>query len=163
MWAGHRTRGKNVTVSTKPVLKHVRTAAAVVTIATAATLAVPAPTASAGGSCSPGLCSQTWNDSGKGFYARKNWCKSTGSTGAYTTEKPTCNNQKETWLSPGERTNGNRDWDVFQVKKGRCFKVDFELLPPDRDFSKKYNRKNKKTIYVKVENHAFAKVRSSTC
>ncbi|GAA3084460.1 hypothetical protein ACFQ0X_00735 [Streptomyces rectiviolaceus] len=151
-----------MTVSTKPVLKHARTAATVVAIATTATLAGPAPTASAGGSCRPGLCSQTWNDSGKGFYARQNWCKSTGSTGSHTTKKPTCNNQKETWLSPGERTNGNRDWDVFQVKKGRCFKVDFELNPGS-DFSRKYNRKDKKTIYVKVENHAFAKVRSSTC
>ncbi|MEU6824059.1 hypothetical protein ABZ921_25800 [Streptomyces atriruber] len=151
-----------MTVSTRPVLKHVRTAAAVVAIATAATLAGPAPNASAGGSCDPGWCSQTWNDSGKGFYARKNWCKDVGSTGAWTTEEPTCNNQKETWLSPGERTNGKRDWDVFQVKKGRCFKVDFEVHL-GRDFSKKYNRKDKPTIYVKVENDAFAKVRSSTC
>ncbi|MET9965938.1 hypothetical protein ABZZ80_08490 [Streptomyces sp. NPDC006356] len=151
-----------MTVSTKPVFKHVTTAATVAAIATAATLAGPAPTASAGGSCRPPLCSQTWNDSGKGFYALKNWCKSGGTTGSYTTEKPTCNNQKRNWLRPGERTKGNQDWDVFQVKKGRCFKVDFEITP-GYDFSKKYNRKNKKTIYVKVANNAFAKVRSSTC
>lgn len=157
-----------MTVSTKPVLKHARTAAAVVAIATAATVAGPAPSASAapsesaGGSCRPPLCSQTWNDSGKGFYALKNWCKSTGGTGSYTTKKPTCNNQKRNWLKPGERTKGTQDWDVFQVKKGRCFKVDFQRTP-GVDFSRKYNRKNKKTIYVKVANNAFAKVRSSTC
>ncbi|MFI7322736.1 hypothetical protein [Streptomyces venezuelae] len=149
-------------VSAKPVLKHARAAAIVAAIATAATLAGPAPTASAGGRCQPPLCSQTWNDSGKGFYALKNWCKSSGSTGSYTTKKPTCDNQKRNWLSPGERTKGNQDWDVFQVKKGRCFKVDFQLTPGS-DFSRKYNRKNKKTIYVKVANNAFAKVRSSTC
>ncbi|GHC84458.1 hypothetical protein [Streptomyces flavofungini] len=157
-----------MTVSTKPVLKHIRTAATVVAIGTAATLVGPAPSAnaapsaSAGDRCRPPLCSQTWNDSGKGFYALKNWCKSTGTTGSYTTKKPTCNNQKRNWLRPGERTKGTQDWDVFQVKKGRCFKVDFQLTP-GRDFSKKYNRKNKKTIYVKVANNAFAKVRSSTC
>ncbi|WP_367039623.1 hypothetical protein [Streptomyces sp. Je 1-332] len=150
-----------MTVSTMPVLKHVRTAATVVAIATAATLAGPAPDASAVSSCQP-WCSQTWNNSGQGFYALKNWCKSSGGTGSYTTKKPTCNNQKRKWLDPGERTKGTQDWDVFQVKKGRCFKVDFELQPGS-DFSKKYNRKNKKTIYVKVANNAFAKVRSSIC
>ncbi|WJV44137.1 hypothetical protein [Streptomyces flavofungini] len=157
-----------MTVSTQPVLKHARTAATVVAIGTAATLMGPAPSASAapptsaGDRCRPPLCSQTWNDSGKGFYALKNWCLNGGTTGTATIKKPTCNNQKRNWLKPGERTRGTQDWDVFQVKKGRCFKVDFELTP-GRDFSKKYNRKNKKTVYVKVANNAFAKVRSSTC
>ncbi|MGW2089953.1 hypothetical protein [Streptomyces sp. NPDC001880] len=144
------------------VLKHVRSAAAVVAIATATTLAGPAPSASAGGSCDPGWCSQTWNDSGKGFYALKNWCLDYTGTGDATTKKPTCGNQKWNYLKAGERTKGTQDWDVFQVKKGRCFKVDFEISY-GMDYSITYNRKNKKTIYVKVANDAFAKVRSSTC
>lgn len=46
------------------------------------------------------------------------------------------------------------------MKKGRCFKVDFERHP-GFDFSETYDRKNKKTIYVKVANNAFVKVAAS--
>lgn len=137
----------------------VKGAAVVVAVAAAATLAGPAAPASAGGKCRPGLCSQTWNDSGKGFHAWKNWCKSKGTTGSWTTKKPTCGNQKKSYLSPGERTPGKKDWDVFQVRAGHCYDVDFELTP-GWDFNKKFDRRGKKTIWVKVADNGFAKVRS---
>lgn len=140
-------------------IKRARTAAVVAAIAAAATLAGPVSTASAGGSCTANLCSQTWNDSGTGFYALKNWCKDGGSNGTSTTTRPTCGTQKKDYLHPGDRTRGTQDWDVFQVNGGRCYKVDFELTP-GYDFSKTFDRRGKSTVWVKVSDNGFAKVRS---
>ncbi|WP_406502002.1 hypothetical protein OHA04_37950 [Streptomyces sp. NBC_01590] len=152
-------------ISRLSAAKRARTAAVLVAIATAATLAGPAPTASAGGSCTPGLCSQTWNNSGTGFYALKNWCRSGDGNGASTTTRPTCGTQKRDYLYPGDRTAGTKDWDVFQVDAGFCYKVYFEV-DAGWDFPRTYDRRGKSTLWVKVANNGFAivnSVRSSTC
>ncbi|WP_405708306.1 hypothetical protein [Streptomyces sp. NBC_00046] len=147
-------------ISRTSALKCVRSAAVAAAMAGVVSVAGPASTASAGASCNNG-CSQTWNDSGTGFYALKNWCKSGGGNGSWTTKKPTCGpDQKRDYLYPGDRTKGTQDWDVFQVDGGFCYDVDFEVTPPwGNDFHKAFDRRGKSTIWVKVANSGFAKVR----
>ena len=140
-------------------IRYVSAAAVVAVTAGVMTVAGPASTADAGGKCRPGACSQTWNDSGHGFYAVKNWCIPDKTNGDQTTKKPTCGKQRSTHLRPDERTPGNKDWDAFKVPHGYCFDVDFELTP-GFDFHRNYDRRKKKTVWVKVANNGFAKVRS---
>ncbi|MGW1672372.1 hypothetical protein [Streptomyces sp. NPDC002324] len=145
-------------------------AAAVVGATTIAfVVAGPAPAAYAGPECGNLGCSSTVNDSGVGAVAYFNWCRSWDLTGASTTTQPTCSSggaaQKTEWLSPGEHTPWDQDWDAFRVDAGWCYKVSFDIPGPIND-DETYDRRGKSALYVKVGDEANAHIvrqSSSSC
>ena len=122
-----------------------------------------APAAQAGASCSFG-CSQTYNDTGIGATAFRNWCWS-GNTGDYSLTKPTCTSDgvKETFIGVGAHSTTplNQDWDGFQVDAGWCYKIHFAIaLAPDWDWT--YDASGGGAMWVKVANNAAAHITSQT-
>jgi hypothetical protein len=119
----------------------------------------PAQPAQAGGSCTLGLCSTTYNYSDLGVYAVRHWTCDSGTTGTASTGCVKLTDTK--WIYKNQRTPSGQDWDAFRVDAGYCYLV--ELHAPGKKWHMRYDRRGMSTpVYVKVENWGTAYVRGQS-
>lgn len=116
--------------------------------------ALPAPPAQAGGRCTLGFCSQTYNAGPIPALARYHW-RCGGTTGTES-EDPSCTSGPSMWLSAHQSTPGAEDWDTLQIDAGWCYKVRFQL--PYKTWTLRYDRRGVGPSWVKIEDHGIATV-----
>ena len=115
--------------------------------------------AQAGTQCGSTGCSKTYNDSGYGVLAIRDWTCGTGTTGTASTGCVSLANT--VWLTRGQRTPAGHDYDAFQVDAGWCYKV--ELSTPFKLWTMTYNRIGQSSpVYVKVEDWGTARVKAQS-
>jgi len=105
----------------------------------------PAPSASAGGSCTLG-CSETHNHSQYSVTVGRNWSSSPSPTKV---------------LAPGESTPDKQDWDAFRVDGGWCYHVGWRVYGVYVN-DKVYDRRGKGQQWIQVHNDESAIIYKQT-